>query len=244
MDPEPHYQVDLGDLVAYCPFQSFPTLPSSREELVKACLQGGSKLVQAIADGVFNLPSTEDPEGPFVELPSPSTKLPSCQSPNLLQNGGSLLKGIKKHKKDKVVLDEQTGTWKCCYRYDCVNDDKDVPIIEAKCLMVRILASCFVKDVISTTFTFEKWVEKQDKNRLQNLKQAARVGALPSHVKLAATALPIMGTQAPSKKFTKEELGSVAGIVATSTASGGKFDNKLPGEKPAKRKKSTTSSYQ
>ncbi|GLU12389.1 hypothetical protein SLE2022_290740 [Rubroshorea leprosula] len=222
MDPEPHYQVDLGDLVAYSPFQSFPTLPSSREELVKACLQEGSKLVQAIADGVFNLPSTEDPEVPFVELPPPSTKLPSCQSPNLLQNERSLLKGIKKHKKDKVVLDEQTGTWKCCYGYDCVNDDKDVPIIEAKCLMNqgRIL------------LLSDEMIRKNG------------VGALPSHVKLAATALPIMGTQAPSKKFTKEELGSVAGIVATSTASGGKFDNKLPGEKPAKSKKSTTSSCQ
>ncbi|GLT43564.1 hypothetical protein SLA2020_175030 [Shorea laevis] len=76
MDREPHYKVDLADLVAYSPFQSFPSLPSFREELVKACLQEGSKLVQAIADGVFNLPSTEDPEVPFVELPSPSTKLP------------------------------------------------------------------------------------------------------------------------------------------------------------------------
>lgn len=42
------------------------------------------------------------------------------------------LAGIKKRKKDKVVWDEQTGTWKRRYGYDHVNDDKDVPIIEAK----------------------------------------------------------------------------------------------------------------
>lgn len=42
------------------------------------------------------------------------------------------LAGIKKRKKDKVVWDEQTGTWKRCYGYDRVNDDNDIPIIEAK----------------------------------------------------------------------------------------------------------------
>ena len=40
--------------------------------------------------------------------------------------------GIQKHKKDKVAFDEQTGTWKRRHGYDRVNDDKDVPIIEAK----------------------------------------------------------------------------------------------------------------
>ncbi|KAK4853197.1 hypothetical protein QYF36_005220 [Acer negundo] len=46
-------------------------------------------------------------------------------------------------------------------------------------------------------------VEKQEKNRLQNLKQAAKVGALPSHVQLAATALPITGTNSVPKKGEK-----------------------------------------
>ncbi|KAL4335204.1 hypothetical protein GQ457_07G040870 [Hibiscus cannabinus] len=68
----------------------------------------------------------------------------------------------------------------------------------------------------------KKRVEKQEKNRLQNLKQAAKIGALPRN------------TGAP-KKVTKDELGNVAGMAATSTASGGKFDRKLPGEKPAKK---------
>lgn len=55
-----------------------------------------------------------------------------------------------------------------------------------------------------------------------------------SHVQLAATALPITGTQAAKKKFTKDELGNVAGLASTATASGGKFDKKLRGEKPVK----------
>lgn len=58
---------------------------------------------------------------------------------------------------------------------------------------------------------------------------------LCSHIQLAATALPITGThkEAP-KKASKEDLENVAGFAATATASGGKFDKKLPGEKPPK----------
>ena len=41
-----------------------------------------------------------------------------------------------------------------------------------------------------------------------------------SHVQLAATALPITGTQAPPKKVTKDELGNVARMAATSTDNG------------------------
>ena len=54
---------------------------------------------------------------------------------------------------------------------------------------------------------------------------------------LAATALPITGTQIAPRKFSKDELQNVAGMAATSTASGGKFDKKLDGEKPPKHDK-------
>lgn len=57
---------------------------------------------------------------------------------------------------------------------------------------------------------------------------------LCSHIQLAATALPITGTQAAPKKISKDELGDVAGIAATATASGGKFDKKHQAEKKSK----------
>lgn len=235
MESEQQYQVDLGNLMAYNPFHSFPSLPSSREELVKACLEEGTKLVQTIADGIFNLPSIEDRDGPLVQLPAPTTKLPREKplpkpKPPTKWEAFAKKKGIKNHKKDKVAWDEQTGSWKRRYGYDRVNDDRDVPIIEAK------MTDEPGEDPFAKRLGEKKnRVEKQEKNRLQNLKQAAKVGALPSHVQLAATALPITGTKAPAKKISKDELGNVAGIVATSTASGGKFDKKLPGEKPAKK---------
>ncbi|KAK3210866.1 hypothetical protein Dsin_015572 [Dipteronia sinensis] len=61
-----------------------------------------------------------------------------------------------------------------------------------------------------------------------------------SHVQLAATALPITGTISVPKKVTKHELGDVAGIGATSAASGGKFDKILPGHYHVQREETET----
>ncbi|RZS26914.1 hypothetical protein BHM03_00060332, partial [Ensete ventricosum] len=215
------FQMDLGNLMASDPAHHFESIPSSRfvtvifcsgyfrlfifvviirEELTRACLEKGTELVQAIANAVFALPSTDDPDGPIVRLPPPTTTLPREKHvfflpkpkpptkwelfakmkdmPLILSSGmhlisglSTILAGIKKHKKDKRVFDEQTGTWKRRHGYDRVNDDKDIPIIKAK---------------LSDEDPFRKRkaekkqrVEKQEKNRLQNLKQAAKAGALP-----------------------------------------------------------------
>ncbi|KAH0882669.1 hypothetical protein HID58_058765 [Brassica napus] len=142
----------------------------------------------------------------------------------------ALKKGIQKRKKDKIVYDETTDQFKRRHGYDRVNDDNDIPIIEAKA-SDEPGEDPFAKRLDDK----KKRVGKQEKNRLQNLKTAAKAGALPSHVQLAVTALPISGTKTRPQKIGKEPLGDVAGLAATSTASGGKFDKKLPGEKPPKK---------
>ncbi|CAN6824505.1 unnamed protein product [Brassica oleracea] len=142
----------------------------------------------------------------------------------------ALKKGIQKRKKDKIVYDETTDQFKRRHGYDRVNDDNDIPIIEAKA-SDEPGEDPFAKRLDDK----KKRVGKQEKNRLQNLKTAAKAGALPSHVQLAVTALPISGTKTRPQKIGKEALGDVAGLAATSTASGGKFDKKLPGEKPPKK---------
>ncbi|CAN0900236.1 Ribosome biogenesis regulatory protein homolog [Linum grandiflorum] len=234
METETQNQVDLGHLMAFDPYHHFPSTPSSREELVKQSLKKGAELVQTIADSLFNLPSTEDIQGPLVRLPPPTTRLPRekhlpVPKPPTKWEEFARSKGIQKRKKDKVVWDETTGTWKRSYGYDRVNDDADVPIMDAK-MTDEPGSDPFAQRKADK----KKKVGKQENNRLQNLKQAAKVNALPSHVQLAATSLPITGTQALPKKITKDELGSVAGLAATATASGGKFDKKVRGEKPAK----------
>ncbi len=55
-----------------------------------------------------------------------------------------------------------------------------------------------------------------------------------STLQLAATSVPITGTKEPTKHLSKEIVGQAAGLASTATASIGKFDKKLPGEKPLK----------
>lgn len=54
----------------------FDVLNKNRDELVNECLEKGTEVVQAIANNLFNLPSTEDVEGPLIKLPPPTTRLP------------------------------------------------------------------------------------------------------------------------------------------------------------------------
>ncbi|KAL0710894.1 hypothetical protein Bca4012_017872 [Brassica carinata] len=234
-DMDQIYQTDVGNLLAFNPNHRFPSTPSSREELVKECVTEGTKLVQAIADTLFNFPSTESVDGPLVQLPPPTTKLPREKhlprpKPPTKWEEFALKKGIQKRKKDKIVYDETTDKFKRRHGYDRVNDDNDIPVIEAKA-SDEPGEDPFAKRLDDK----KKRVGKQEKNRLQNLKTAAKAGALPSHVQLAATALPISGTKTQPQKIGKDALGDVAGLAATSTASGGKFDKKLPGEKPPKK---------
>lgn len=229
------YQIDLGNLMASDPSSHLQILPSSRDELSRKCLEKGTELVQVVVNALFSLPSTEGLDGPIVRLPEPSMRLPREKhlprpKPPTKWELFAKRKGIINHKKDKRVYDDQTGSWKRRHGYDRVNDDKDVPIIEAK-MTDEPGEDPFGKRKDDK----KKRVEKQEKNRIQNLKKASKANALPSHIQLAATALPITGIQGPMpKKASKEELENVAGMVATATASGGKFDKKLPGEKRAK----------
>nr|GMD83581.1 ribosome biogenesis regulatory protein homolog [Ipomoea batatas] len=178
-------QINLGNLMAYNPHHSFPTPPNSREELAWECLQEGTKLVQAVADALFNLPSTEGLDGPIVKLPPPATRLPREKplpkpKPPTKWELFAKKKGIKKRKKDKILFDEQTGTWKRRHGYDRVNDDNDIPIIEAK------ETDAPGEDPFAKRQEEKKKrVDKQEKNRLQNLKQAAKVGAVPRSHSLA-----------------------------------------------------------
>ena len=94
-----------------------------------------------------------------------------------------------------MAYDEKSGTWKRTYRYDCANDEDDVPIIEAK------PSDASGEDPFAKRRADKKQrVDKQEKNCLRNLKQTTKVSALPSHVQLAGTALPITGSQAKSQK--------------------------------------------
>ncbi|CAN6230108.1 unnamed protein product [Urochloa humidicola] len=230
-------EVDLGNLMAYDPSHHIASAAAAsrgRDELRQECLHKGAELAQAVANTLFALPPSEDRDGPIVHLPPtiplPREKhLPKPEPPTKWELFAKA-KGITKRKKNKREWDEQTQSWKRTYGYDRVSDDRDIPIIDAKAT-----DEPGVDPFAQRRQEKKKRVEKQEKNRLENLKKAAKVGALPSHIQLAAKALPITGTKADlPKRSRKEDLENVAGMASSATASGGKFDEKLPGEKPLK----------
>ncbi|KAF6982268.1 hypothetical protein CFC21_000683 [Triticum aestivum] len=233
-----NFEVDLGHLLAYDPSHHLAAAAaaSSRAELREECLRKATELAQAVANALFSLPATEGRDGPLVRLPPPTNRLPREKhlprpKPPTKWEQFAKSKGIIKHKKNKRAWDEQTNSWKRTYGYDRVNDDRDVPIIEAK-----LTDEPGVDPFAQRREEKKGRVDKQEKNRLGNLKNAAKVGALPSHIQLAATSVPITGTKADlPRKAKKEDLENVAGMASAATASGGKFDKKLPGEKPLKK---------
>lgn len=55
-----------------------------------------------------------------------------------------------------------------------------------------------------------------------------------STLQLAATSLAITGSKQSGERVSKHDLGHAAGLASTATASIGKFDKKLAGEKAPK----------
>ncbi|PVH36048.1 hypothetical protein PAHAL_7G344300 [Panicum hallii] len=192
-------EVDLGNLMVYDPSHHV-SAAASREELRQECLQKATELAQAVANSLFALPPSEDRDGPIVHLPPPNIRLPREKhlpkpKPPTKWELFAKAKGITKRKKNKREWDEQTQSWKRTYGYDRVNDDKDIPIIDAKA---------------TDEPGVDPFAQRRQEKKKRELKLIFR------------------------KKSRKEDLENVAGMASSATASGGKFDEKLPGEKPPK----------
>ncbi|CAM6084834.1 unnamed protein product [Calypogeia fissa] len=221
--------MDLGNLLIFDPSITI----SSPDEI----LEQGAALLQVLKDKLYELPSTLDKVGRLVTLPPPISRLPRekpLPTPRVPTKWEQFAqkKGIVKRKRSKLEFDEATDEWRRRHGYKRVRDDNDIPVLPAK------ESDVLGEDPFAKRKEEKKQrVAKQEKNQLANLKQAAKLGgkgALPSTLQLAATSLPITGSKTPSKRLNKDEIGFAAGLASASTASIGKFDKKLPGEKPAK----------
>ncbi|KAL2650919.1 hypothetical protein R1flu_019047 [Riccia fluitans] len=230
VNPADLYAMDIGNLMVFDPCATV----SSADE----CLEKARELVQALSDKLYELPASVDKVGRIVTLPPPSTRLPREKPipkprPPTKWEQFAQKKGITKRKRSKLEYDDQTDEWRRRHGYKRVNDESEIPWVEAKDTDVP------GEDPFEKLKADKKArVAKQEKNQLSNLKAAAKKGgkgALPSTLQLAATSLPLTGSKTPSKRLNKDEIGFAAGLASTATASGGKFDKKLPGEKPSKQ---------
>ncbi|KAJ7244119.1 hypothetical protein O6H91_Y432700 [Diphasiastrum complanatum] len=183
-EPSLPYYIDLGNLLVYDPTHPGISPSSSREDRDKECLEAGRTLMQALVEKLFNLPSTLDRVGRLVNLPATLTPLPREKPlpkprPPTKWEIFAQEKGITKRKRSKLDFDEMSGEWRRRHGYKRVADDNDIPVIEAKD------SDGLGEDPFSKMNKGKKErVAKQEKNQLQNLKHAIKVGgkgALPRY---------------------------------------------------------------
>lgn len=210
-----------------------PHLPSSEQQL----LQIARDAVQALAARLFALPATPHKMGRLVDLPPPATSLPREKPPPRARLSTkwerfAQEKGIQKRKRDKFVYDEGADDWKPRYGYKRINDIKDVPIVEAK-------ASDVAGEDPFTRLAADKKarVRLNAKQQVANMKQAAKAArnntqSALSQLTVSSASLPLSGR--PPPRPSKVAVSHVSALAAGSTASLGKFDRKLEGEKRAK----------
>lgn len=216
--PPPGLEFDIGNLAA------FDKRLGLEGSLIELATQGTEPLVQAI----FSLPVHEEDDGKFVELPKCTFDLPR-EKP--IPKERSLTKweqfakekGISKKRRDRLVFDEATGEYVPRYGKGSKNAlDRDV-----------ILPHKEGMGVDYNPFT-EKRKEKKQRikdNRKQQGKNLHRASKSREAQVKPIQALDVSDVGPSGKKYLpKKGLQDTLAIAQRSTASAGRFDEKLAKE--------------
>jgi regulator of ribosome biosynthesis len=224
------FEFDLGNL---CAFDGAPVEPKLKDA-ESHYLATATRVFQSMTHALFKLPFEIDAVGRIAALPLPSTQLPREKPlpkprPPTKWEIFAQRKGIQKRKRSNLDWDETTQEWRRRYGYKRVDDQNDIPIIDA-----AHGEQTGVEDPFSRGLQEKKErVKKQTQRQLANLKSAVKEGgkgALPATLRLAAT-LPEHGRGKPTKrKEVLSELKKTSKHVAVSTASMGRHDKVVKGE--------------
>lgn len=178
--------------------------------------------VQLLLNGVWELPTERLDEHIVAKLPKPSFALPRARKlpePRALTKWETFAKakGIKKRVKDKKVYDAELGKWVPTYGYQHFKADKE------KNWVLEVPQNI---DPMTDMFQKKKDLknERVAKNEIARMKNIAR-----AHKVLT----PRTGFVS-EESATAKDLHVAATIAKASTASVGKFQDKLPKEKEAR----------
>ncbi|XP_013199610.1 ribosome biogenesis regulatory protein homolog [Amyelois transitella] len=197
-------------------------LKSKKDEYLLSLSRDNTQL---LLNKVWELPTERIEEAIVVRLPNPTTVLPRAKpvpkpKPLTKWQEFAKAKGITKKKKDKLEWDEQLQKWVPLYGFRKAAAEKE------KNWLIEV-----PQNVDPMTDMYEKKAseksEKVAKNELQRLKNIARA----RKVKIPRVGLPVT-----SDKASSTQLSTAASVAKASTASLGKFQDKLPKEKEARGK--------
>lgn len=240
--------LDLGHLTAFDSRAVDEGKLKQRKAKVDAYLkQMAIEGVQALVDGLAELPREQSELGPLVALPEPTTRLPRqlpCPKPKPPTKWElyAQQKGIMNKKKERMVWDEAKGDWAPRWGFKRANDDSEAPIME-----VREGEDPFADPWQRKALEKKERVLKNQMNRLSNLGRAtaaAHTGALAGiaapEVEATLTARGKTSRQKAAKE-PREVKELKLRKAQVSTRSLGKFDTRLKDEpapaQNAKRRK-------
>ncbi|KAM9333598.1 ribosome biogenesis regulatory protein homolog [Pholidichthys leucotaenia] len=211
---------DVGNLLA-CDknrVESRDFREKKKEDFLRSLARDNAQL---LINEIWKLPTERVEEAIVAKLPEPTTRLPREKPPPKPRpptkwEQFAKLKGIQKKKKTNLVWDETAKEWKRRWGYKRANDDTKEWLIE-----VPENADPNEDQFSKRIKAKKERVAKNEFNRLRNIARAQK------------TKVPGVGLT-PTAKQSKDELQRAVGVAKTSTASVGRFQDRLPKEKHAK----------
>ncbi|XP_041924429.1 ribosome biogenesis regulatory protein homolog [Alosa alosa] len=213
-------EFDLGNLLASdknrVDEREFKT--TNKEDFLRSLARDNTQL---IINEIWKHPTERVEDVIVVKLPEPTTALPREKPPPKPKpptkwEQFAKLKGIQKKKKTNLVWDEEHKEWRRRWGYKRAKDDTKEWVIEVP-ENADPNEDQFAKRNKAKT-------ERVAKNEFNRLKNIARAQKLPTPG----------GGLVPTAQQSKAELSQALNVAKVSTASVGKFQERLPKEKAPK----------
>ncbi|XP_046879525.1 ribosome biogenesis regulatory protein homolog [Hypomesus transpacificus] len=213
-------EFDIGNLLAYdknrIEVQVFRT--QKKEEFLCSLARDNTQL---LVNEIWKQPTERVQEVIVVKLPEPTTRLPrekpapKPKAPTKWEEFAKL-KGIQKKKKTNLVWDDVAKDWKRRWGYKRANDDTKEWMIE-----VPVTADPNEDQFAKRNKAKKERVAKNELHRLRNIARAQKIK------------VPGVGLT-PTLQQSQTDLTRAVNVAKASTASVGKFQDRLPKEKAPK----------
>ncbi|KAM6977124.1 ribosome biogenesis regulatory protein homolog [Aplochiton taeniatus] len=213
-------EFDIGNLVA-CDKNRIDTREFRKQKKEEFLCSLARDNTQLLINEIWKHPTERVEEVIVVKLPEQTTALPREKPPPKAKpptkwEQFARLKGIQKKKKTNLVWDDVAKEWKRRWGYKRANDDTKEWMIE-----VPVTADPNEDQFAKRNKAKKERVAKNELKRLRNIARAQKIK------------VPGVGLL-PTGQQSKPDLVRAVNVAKTSTASVGKFQDRLPKEKAPK----------
>ncbi|KAI9449688.1 ribosome biogenesis regulatory protein-domain-containing protein [Lactarius psammicola] len=188
-----------------------------REAYLQSTARDG---IQLLIAALFSLPTLASPEGPLAQLPPPTTQLPRAKplpkpKPPTKWQRFARAKGISSQRRDKKIWDDERQAWVPRWGWKGKNRDEETQWLHE----VPANADADFDPSKEARAARKERMAKNERQRMQNLARAQQGQS-------TATA-----TATGAQVGRRRDIDRTLATTRTSTASMGKFDRVLDGEK-------------